>query len=149
MTDALPQTIDDQAPDGAANRRPALLIADDEPIARVALATRLRSDFRLVGIAHDDAGAVELAARERPDVALLDAQMPIIGGLQATRAIREVSPTTAIVILSMDESDASVVEFLNAGAVAYLRKGIRGDELVERLHQSIAAHSVLNGEHSR
>jgi DNA-binding NarL/FixJ family response regulator len=120
--------------------RPRLIIADDEAVVRSTLAAQLQYEFKIVGTAEDADGAIELAAREHPDAALIDVQMPG-GGLHATRAIHEVSPQTAIVILSIDEQRDSVVEFLLAGAMAYERKGTPPHILVARLREAIQAVS--------
>ncbi len=118
--------------------RPRLLIADDEAVVRSTLAAQLQGEFQIVGTAVDADTAIEIAAREHPDAALIDVQMPG-GGLRATRTIREVSPETAIVILSIDEQRDSVVEFLLAGAMAYERKGIPPHLLVERVQEAVRA----------
>jgi DNA-binding NarL/FixJ family response regulator len=119
--------------------RPRLLVADDDPIVRAVLYAQLDSVFE-VGMADDAESAIDLAGRERPDVALIDVQMPAGGGLHATRGIRAISPETAIVILSSTETDDSVVEFLAAGAMTYLRKGVPVEEIIARLWDAIAAH---------
>ena len=116
--------------------RPRILIADDEPVFRSVIATQLDPHFDVVAAAADGAAAIEVARRERPDVALLDVQMPG-GGPGLAAAIRAACPATAVVILSVDETRSSVLEFLRAGAVAYLRKGITAPELVSRLQQSV------------
>ncbi len=132
-------TDPDEARSPVDGSRPRLLIADDDPVVAATLSAQLREDFEVVGAATDGDDAVELAANLQPDVALVDVQMPG-GGLGATRGIAEVSPHTAIVILSVDESEHSVVEFINAGAMTYLRKGTPPSEIAARLHTSIQAH---------
>ena len=132
------------AGDAENGTRPRLLIADDDRLVSATLAVQLRAEFDVVGAAEDGDRAIELARAVQPDVALVDVQMPGGGGLGTTRGITEVSPRTAIVILSVDESDQSVVELLNAGAMTYLRKGTPAGEIARRLHQSIAAHERLD-----
>jgi DNA-binding NarL/FixJ family response regulator len=123
--------------------RPRLLIADDDVVVLTTLDAQLRAEFEVVGAAQDGDEAIELARRLKPEVAIVDVQMPAGGGLRATRGIREVSPGTALVILSVDESDASVVDFMNAGAITYLRKGTDAAQIAARLHESIAAHRAI------
>jgi two-component system, NarL family, response regulator DesR len=123
--------------------RPRLLIADDDEVVLTTLAAQLRGEFDVVGAAHDGDQAIELARTLKPEVAIVDVQMPAGGGLRATRGIREASPGTALVILSVDESDASVVDFMNAGAITYLRKGTGAAQIAARLHESIAAHRAI------
>jgi DNA-binding NarL/FixJ family response regulator len=124
-------------------RRPSLLIADDEPVVLATLAAQLTEQFDVVATAEDGESATEQAARHRPDVALIDVQMPRRGGLLATRGIRNGSPDTAVVILSSDELNDSLLEFLSAGAMTYLRKGIPAARIAERLHLAMAAHRTL------
>ena len=110
-----------------------LLIADDDPVARNALAVQLGRDFELTSAAADAEEAISIADQERPDIALLDLQMPAGGGLHATREIHDRLPETAIVILSIDETHDGTVELLSAGAISYLRKG-------EPVPHGLAAH---------
>src|SRR5207253_1909927 len=74
--------------------------------------------------------AVDLALRLRPDVALLDVQMPGGGGPRATRAIRTSCPRTQVVAISAHEDREAVIEMIRAGAVGYLVKGVPGEELL-------------------
>jgi len=114
---------------------PSLVIADDDPVVCAMLSAQLERHFRVLGVAADAAGAIRLASAHRPDLALLDVEMPG-GGPDATREIHAQSPDTAVVILSIDTSRASVLRFLDAGAAAYLRKGIPAERLVQRLVQA-------------
>jgi two-component system nitrate/nitrite response regulator NarL len=130
-------------PTSAGNSRPRLLIADDDLVVLATLGAQLTADFDVVGTARDGEQAIELARELQPEAALVDVQMPGGGGLRATRGISEACPQTALVILSVDESEESVVEFMNAGAITYLRKGMPATQIASRLHQSIAAHRAF------
>lgn len=121
---------------------PRLMIADDDPIVQSVLDMSLSREFDVVGLAADGEQAVELARASQPDAALIDVEMPAGGGLRAVRGIHEVAPRTAIVVLSVDESDGVVRELMEAGAVAYLRKGVAPQALAEALVDSIEAHAV-------
>jgi two-component system, cell cycle response regulator len=115
-----------------------LLIADDDPAIRMvlaALASR-HADLDLVGEAEDATQAIELTARRRPDVVLLDFDMPGGGGVTAATAIREANPTTRIVALSADSSPGAQYDMSRAGAVGYLVKGAPDDEIVHVLRSS-------------
>lgn len=125
-------------PDGA---RPRLIIADDDPVVQSLLEMSLSGSFDVVGVAADGKQAVELAAACRPDAALVDVEMPAGGGVRAVRGIHEVAPETAIVVLSIDESDGVVRELVQAGATAYLRKGVSPQALNDALIESIEAHA--------
>ena len=124
-------------------RAPRVLIADDDPDVRAALAAQLAGEFEVVASACDADEAIALAAEHQPDIALLDVQMPGGGGLSATRGIRGAAAGTAIVALSADESERIVLEMLNAGAVAYLRKGVPADSLGRLLRESLRAQDAL------
>lgn len=118
--------------------RPRLMIADDDPVVQSLLGMSLAEEFDVVGVAADSEEAVALAQSSQPDAALVDVDMPKGGGLRAVREIVEVAPETAIVVLSGDEADPMVRELIQAGAVAYCRKGIDPHALAERLTSSIA-----------
>jgi DNA-binding NarL/FixJ family response regulator len=122
---------------------PRALIADDDPDVRAVLVAQLTGSFDIVGTAADTDEAIALASETRPDIAIVDVQMPGGGGLRATREIRGAAPETTVVALSSDESERVVLEMLNAGAVAYVRKGVGADELVALLHEALRAHGKL------
>jgi DNA-binding NarL/FixJ family response regulator len=126
--------------------RPRLMIADDNPMIRSTLGMSLSNGFEVVGVAADSEEAIELARATQPDAAVVDVEMPKGGGLRAVRGILEVAPDTAIVMLSVDESDGVVRELMQAGAIAYLRKGVAPQVLAESLAESIEAHA--RGRHA-
>jgi DNA-binding NarL/FixJ family response regulator len=119
---------------------PRIIIADDDPVVRATLGMSLGRVFDLVGVAVDSEQAIKLARVSQPDAAIVDVEMPKGGGLRAVRGIREVSPGTAIVVFSGDESDALVRELVQAGATTYRRKGISLAEISQSLTDSIKAH---------
>jgi two-component system cell cycle response regulator len=124
--------------DVPATEKIRLLIADDDPAIRLvmsALAAR-HADFELVGEAEDATQAIELTARRRPDVVVLDFDMPGGGGVAAATAIREANPTTRIVALSADSSQGAQYDMSRAGAVGYLVKGAPDDEVVRVIRSS-------------
>jgi DNA-binding NarL/FixJ family response regulator len=123
---------------------PTLLIADDDPVVRSALGMTLERRFNIVAVAGDGEQAVARAQATAPDAAIIDVDMPGGGGPRAVRGIVEVSPQTAIVVLSGDESDGIVRDLLQAGAITYCRKGIEPAHLVDTLDRSILAHRQAN-----
>jgi DNA-binding NarL/FixJ family response regulator len=127
--------------DSNTDRRPRLMIADDDPVVRSMLDMSLGGQFDVVGVAVDSDEAIELARERQPDAAIVDVDMPKGGGLRAVRGIVDVAPDTAIVILSGDESDAVVRELILAGAMAYQRKGGPQDAIAQSLNDSITAHA--------
>jgi DNA-binding NarL/FixJ family response regulator len=125
------------------SRRPRLVLADDDPFIRASLTALLEHAFECVGAAGDADAAITLVAEHKPDVVILDVNMPGGGARRATREIAALTPETAIVILSGDETVDEVVELLNSGAISYLRKGTEPRMLVEKLRASIDAHLEL------
>jgi len=128
--------------DHDAGKRPApsLLIADDDPVVYTVLASQLGPSFDIVGYVHDTDEAIALAVKHRPDVAIIDIDMPGGGGVRAAREIHVQAPATAVVALSADESDKIVRDVVRAGAVTYIRKGTTAAALTSTLQRSIAAH---------
>jgi diguanylate cyclase (GGDEF)-like protein len=115
-----------------------LVIADDDPAIRLVMSSLIarQEDLELVGEAEDATQAIELAARRRPDIVVLDFDMPGGGGVTAAMAIREANPTTRIVALSADGSQGAQYDMSRAGAVGYLVKGAPDDEIVRVIRSS-------------
>lgn len=126
---------------GNGHIRPSLLIADDDPVVRSALRAQLATGFDVVAVAENATGAIELAAQYRPDVALVDVDMPFGGALAAVPQIARRSPDTCIVILSGDETPRVVLELIEAGAIAYIRKGATGAQISKTLTEALDAHA--------
>jgi DNA-binding NarL/FixJ family response regulator len=124
----------------APKSRPRLVLADDDEMILAWLAAQLESEFECVGTAADAPGAVALALAERPDIVIVDVEMPGGGAMHATSEISAGAPETAIVILSGNESGGGVIDLLEAGATTYLRKGIEAQELVDCLSVALSAH---------
>jgi len=122
---------------------PRLLIADDDPVIRSTLSMALEARFEIVAVVADAHEAVTAASGGGVDAALVDVDMPGGGGLAAVRGILDASPSTALIVLSGDESDATVVGLLQAGAMSYCRKGVEPHQLAETIERSIHAHRAL------
>jgi DNA-binding NarL/FixJ family response regulator len=117
-----------------------VVVADDHPATRAGVRVALeQSDFVVCAEAADGPGAVEAARRERPDVCLLDINMPG-GGIQAAEAISRELPETAVVMLTVSRTDSDLFDALRAGASGYLLKDIDPERL------PLALHGVLEGE---
>lgn len=118
-----------------------ILIADDHPVFRFGLNALLEAegDTEVIGEATRGAEAVELAAQLKPDVILMDLNMPDLNGLEATRRILQTNPETGILVITMFDDD-SVFAAMRAGARGYILKGAEGEETLR------AIRAVANGE---
>lgn len=112
-----------------------VLIADDHPIYRDGLASLLEPlpDIEVVGRAADGIEAVEQARESRPDVVIMDLQMPRLNGIEATRQVLAELPETGVLVITMGEDESTVFSAITAGARGYLLKGADADELVQAI----------------
>lgn len=111
--------------------------ADDHPVVRAGLAMVLSDieDFEIIGQASDGEKVVALVEEHRPDVALLDFSMPNMNGLEATRRIAELCPSTRVIILSVHEHRQYAVRALQAGAMGYMHKGAPDFAIAEAIRK--------------
>ncbi len=116
-----------------------VLLADDHTIVRegVRLCLEAFGDISVVAEAEDGQEAVQLAVQLRPDVAVVDLTMPRLNGVEAIRQIRRDVPDTEVVVLSVHDSEAYVVQALRAGAAGYVLKRNAATELAAAIR---AAH---------
>ena len=107
-------------------------LVDDHVMVRLGLQRLLAGDreIEVVGTAADGSEAVDLVTAKRPDVVLMDLQMPVVDGVEATRRIRHLLPHVRIVILTSFSDRDRIVAALDAGAIGYLLKDIEPDDLL-------------------
>ncbi len=119
-----------------------ILIAEDQRIVREGLIALLEdeAEVEIVGEATNGQEAVELFARLQPDVVLMDLQMPVMAGPEATQRIREHTPDARILVLTTYATDEFIFKALRAGAKGYLLKDASADELIS------AIRSVYQGQ---
>lgn len=124
-----------------------VLLVDDQPLLRTGFRMILsaESDLAIVGEAGDGATAVELARRLRPDVVLMDIRMPVMDGIQATRALAGpgVEDPIKVLILTTFGLDEYVVESLRAGASGFLLKDAPAEDLVDAIRIIAAGDALL------
>ncbi|WP_407665437.1 response regulator transcription factor [Microbacterium sufflavum] len=123
-----------------------LLIADDQALVRGALAALLdlEADLTVSGVASDGAEAVRLAAEVRPDVCLMDIQMPGVDGVEATRRIREVSPGTRVLVVTTFARPGYLRSALDAGASGFIVKDTPAEDLAEAVRRVHSGLRVLD-----
>jgi DNA-binding NarL/FixJ family response regulator len=123
-----------------------LIIADDHEMARAGLRGMLDGErgLELVGEAGNGREAVALCRQLQPDLALLDVRMPELDGLAATRAIKQVSPKTSVLIITTHEQHDYLIAALKAGAAGYLLKDISRQELLMAIRRVLRGESILD-----
>ncbi|SEA08289.1 MULTISPECIES: response regulator [Acidovorax] len=125
-----------------------LLVVDDHNLFRRGLVALLGQDPRLqvVGEAGDAAQAMRLAPALRPDVILLDNHLPGVTGVDAIQGLREVSPASRVLMLTVSEDSQDLATALRNGAQGYLLKTIDGDLLAQAIHRAAAGEPVVSPE---
>lgn len=136
-----------------------VLCVDDHPVVRGGLTQLidLQSDMKVVAAAASGEDAVDLYRQHRPDITLMDLQLPGLNGLGAIHMIRKDDPSARIVVLTMYEGEEDIVGALNAGACAYLLKDTLSHDLLrtiravhdgqQPLPPHIAARLAMRGAH--
>jgi DNA-binding NarL/FixJ family response regulator len=126
----------------------SVLVVDDHPVLREGVAAVLRrhDDLRLAGEAGDGAEAIARFRDLKPDVVLMDLQMPGLSGLEAIRAIRAEAPAARIVVLTTYDGDVQAFQAMKAGAAAYLLKSSLRKELVDTIRDVYAGRRRLSPE---
>jgi DNA-binding NarL/FixJ family response regulator len=127
-----------------------ILIADDHPITRDALAALLvQHGFSVVGEAGDGEEAIELVRRLRPQIVLLDLSMPGLGGLEALPRLREAAPETEVVVLTASGTEENLLAAIRGGAAGYLLKSEPPERIAEFLRGVGQGEAALSGAVAR
>jgi len=123
-----------------------VVVAEDHLITREGICRRLQdeSNLTVIGEAGDGEEAVQMVAERQPDVVVMDVAMPKLNGIEATRQIKLIRPTTAVLILSAYDDDEYVFGLLEAGAAGYLLKTASGDELTRAIRAVYKGEPVLD-----
>jgi DNA-binding NarL/FixJ family response regulator len=125
-----------------------ILLAEDQTLMRQGLKTilELEPDLRVVGEAGDGNSAVKLALQLRPEIILMDVQMPRLNGVEATVAICGAWPEAKVIILTTFDRDDYVFQGVRAGAVGYLLKDLPAEKLVETIRRVHAGEVFIQPE---
>jgi len=123
-----------------------VLVADDHALIRNGLISLLRAQesVQVVGQASDGIEAVQRVKELDPDVALLDLKMPNLDGVGAARQISREAPRTAVVIVTVCDTDEDLASALTAGARGYVLKNATVDDLLRAIHGAVAGQMVLS-----
>ncbi|HEX9016862.1 MAG TPA: response regulator transcription factor [Chloroflexota bacterium] len=122
-----------------------ILLVDDHPMVRDGLAANIETqpDMEVVGQAGDGQEGLRLAKLLKPDVVLMDLQMPKMGGLEAIQKLRQESERPEVIILTAFDTDEHIFSGLEAGARGYLLKGASRDELLKAIRAASRGESLL------
>jgi two-component system, NarL family, response regulator NreC len=123
-----------------------VLLADDHPIVRQGLRHLLEAEpnVTIVAEASDGLQAVQLTEKFKPDVLIVDIMMPGLNGLETLRQVKERSPATCSIVLSMQSADVYVVEALKAGALGYVLKETGPSELINAVQEVVRGQRYLS-----
>jgi len=123
-----------------------ILLAEDHVVVRESIRKSLeaQAQFNVVGEASDGEEAVRLALKLQPDVIIMDISMPKLNGIEATKQIKAMQPTSTILILTAYDYDQYIFPLLSAGAAGYLLKDISSRELIEAIQTVHRGESVLH-----
>ncbi|MBN1643392.1 MAG: response regulator transcription factor, partial [Dehalococcoidales bacterium] len=123
-----------------------VLLADDHAVLREGMRNLLsrEKDVEVVGEANNGEEAVRLASELKPTVVLMDIVMPGLNGIEATRQIKQASPSTIVLVLTAYSDIRYILGLLEAGASGYLLKSARGREIVDSIRAACYGESVLD-----
>jgi DNA-binding NarL/FixJ family response regulator len=126
-------------------------IVDDQPLFTDGLGRIIEAQpgLEVVGTAHDGASGVHMCRELKPDVVLMDINMPVMGGVVATRKIRGLLPDTKVLILTVQADDVHVFRGIKAGAAGYLLKDCTPDDLSRAIRTVHAGDTIMAPEIAR
>jgi two-component system response regulator NreC len=123
----------------------SILLADDHPFFRQGLKSLLEKDgFTVVGEGEDGMQAIELAEKFHPDIVILDFSMPRLNGLDAAREIRQVSPRSKMILLTVHREEQYILEAIDAGIKGYVLKSEAPAVIVEAIEEVTRGNAYLS-----
>jgi DNA-binding NarL/FixJ family response regulator len=105
---------------------------------------KLEPDFQIIGMAEEGSAALEMVAKEKPDIVLMDLKMPIMNGVEATRKIKSQNPEVKILVLTTFDNDEWVFDALHAGASGYLLKDTPREDLIKAVRGTVAGKTYVD-----
>ena len=128
------------------SRKTTILLVDDHEVVRQGLHAYLdaQPDFRVIGEASSGEEAVKAASEYLPDVMLMDLVMSGIGGVEATRRVKDITPRTQIVVLTSYHQDEFIFPALQAGAISYVLKDVDMEDLADAVRKAARGEAVLH-----
>lgn len=136
----------DQSPEPGSDGLLSVLIADDEAVVRETISIYVNSapDMQVVGTAADGRAAVQMAETLRPDIILMDIQMPRVDGVEAVAEVLRLLPRTHVVMITTFTSREAVVPALRAGALGYVLKSDPPERLLSAVREAVAGRTQLS-----
>lgn len=125
-----------------------IVLADDHQLVRESIASMLQEivDFKVIGQCSNGRELLELVERSRPNVAVVDVAMPELNGVDTARRIRQISPSTRVIALSMFTDEVYIRDMLDAGVSGYIAKSGATQELVEAIRNGSKGRVYLSKE---
>ncbi|MDD3169074.1 MAG: response regulator transcription factor [Eubacteriales bacterium] len=124
-----------------------VMLVDDQQLLLDGLKTILSINGDMeIALAQSGEAAVELSETFQPDIILMDIKMPGMGGVAATKRIKERCPRTIILILTTFDDDAFIIDALRYGASGYLLKDIDGEKLIRSVYEALSGNLLLTGK---
>lgn len=126
-------------------KKSRILIADDHDLFRDGVASMINAqpNLEVVGRAEDGLEVFSLARELEPDLIIMDVNMPISDGLEATRLIHNAYPQISILILTVHEEEEKLFEAIKAGAIGYMLKNSNSDDFLDGIRRAIDGEAVL------
>jgi DNA-binding NarL/FixJ family response regulator len=123
-----------------------VLIVDDHPVTRDGLRSALSTsdEVKIVGEASTGEEAIQAVKELAPEVVFMDVRMPGMGGLEATREIRQISPDTKVILFTVEESRAAIADAIRAGVSGYLLKDVSAKELIDAARLALEGKAVIH-----
>jgi NarL family two-component system response regulator LiaR len=127
------------------SERLRILLADDHSLVRkgVRLYLETQSDIEIVGEVASGEAALMMVEDQAPDIVLMDLMMPGMGGIEATRRIKALSPVTLIVVLTSSQEREHIVPVMAAGASAYVLKDVGPEELIDTIRRAASGEVII------